>query len=150
MAALISCVAIYGLYAYEGDPEMLRHLVSLPTTRYFAQAAHLLLFLSYFTIGHWYAGATPGKWICGLRLVNRDGTAPSFLRCLARTGGYFVSGQLTLGIGFLLPLFRKGTETLHDLITHTHVADARPAPADAFAGATGTDLGTDPASERAA
>ncbi len=137
---LFLSVMALGVLKYGGDDLMMRAIVSDPSTRLFAQAAHVVLLLSYFTIAHWYFGRTVGKWILGLEVRHEGQVGLSFARSFGRSLGYLVSGQLTLGIGFLFPLFRADGRTLHDLLVNTDVAPlagdrfALPAPGEKSSG----------------
>jgi len=121
VVTLIACVALYGQFKYGGDPRLMRALALAPTTRNFIFWAHAAIYLSYFTLAQWYAGRTFGKFVLGLNVALSDGAELSFARSVARTFGYIVSGQLTLGVGFLLPLLRRDGRALHDIISGTQV-----------------------------
>lgn len=136
VGVLLACIFVYGTVKYGGDTLMLKSLANAKSTRTFTFWAHAMLYLSYFTLCHWYAGRTLGKWVMGLRVVRAENHAElSFGQSLVRSLAYLVSGQLTLGIGFLLPVFRRDGKTLHDILTGTIVSlqapevAALPAPA---------------------
>lgn len=122
VASLFLSVMAFGLWQYGGDELMMRAMLANPNTRLFAQLAHAILYFSYFTIAHWYFGRTLGKLLFGLELTHQGSTEITFGRSLGRSLAYVLSGQITLGIGFLLPLFRKDGRTLHDLLLNTDVA----------------------------
>ncbi len=67
-------------------------------------------------------GATPGKMIFNLRLVDREtGSNISFVKGgLRETLGKFIS-FVTLMIGFIMALFNRDRLALHDLIFSTRV-----------------------------
>ena len=121
--SLVLCVGAYGATALHGDPEQIRALLQAPSTKACLLYAHALIYLSYFTIAHWYAGRTVGKWLWGLRVTHQGGDL-SLPRAFGRSLGYLVSGQLTLCVGFLLPLFRRDGLALHDLLLRTEVVRA--------------------------
>lgn len=130
VGTLVACIFLYGALKYNGDAVMLKALFNAKSTRAFTFWAHAMLYLSYFTICHWYAGRTLGKWVMGIRVARAENGADlSFGQSLARSLAYLVSGQLTLGIGFLLPVFRRDGKTLHDLLTGTAVSMNEPARA---------------------
>jgi uncharacterized RDD family membrane protein YckC len=86
-----------------------------------------VLGLAYFVALH--AGpwqATPGKRLCGLRLVRDDGLPVGHGLALLR---YFALAlaSLPLGIGLMLAGFRSDKRGLHDMICGTHVVRARGA-----------------------
>lgn len=67
-------------------------------------------------------GASPGKMVMGLKVVNNDnGTNLSFmmagLRC---TVGYMISA-ITIFIGFIMAGVRQDKKALHDMIFNSHV-----------------------------
>ena len=80
------------------------------------------------------ASATLGMRVVGIRLLTVHGDRPSF----ARVNGRYLAQALsviTLGIGYLMMLFGRRRQTLHDLVSGTvvvRVADepavSRPAP----------------------
>lgn len=119
-------VMAFGLWQYSGDEKMLKAMMADPNTRIFAQLAHGILYFSYFTIAHWYFGRSIGKLFFGLKIHYRGQTELGFFHSLGRALAYTVSGQLTLGIGFMLPLFRQDGRTLHDIICNTDVRPLAP------------------------
>lgn len=122
----IACVFTYAALHYPGDAQALADLAASTQASHFTKAAHVLYYFSYFTIAHWYFGRTCGKWALGLTLRRQNGETLSLARSLGRSLLYVVSGQLTVGVGFLFPLWRKDGRTLHDLIATTEVVDAKP------------------------
>jgi uncharacterized RDD family membrane protein YckC len=76
---------------------------------------------AYFAIGWGLLGATPGKWLLGLRIVDHRGRYPiGLVRATLRLAAYSVS-SLTLCWGHLLPLFRGDGRALHDILAGTLV-----------------------------
>lgn len=65
-------------------------------------------------------GATPGKLILELQIVDGEGKRLSKGRATGRYFAQYISG-LTLGIGYLLPLWDPEKRTLHDMIADTRV-----------------------------
>ncbi len=65
-------------------------------------------------------GATPGKQMLGLRILNADGSRLTFGRAFLRHCGEWIS-RLTLGAGFLLVLITPQKQALHDLLAQTRV-----------------------------
>lgn len=120
MATLFAAVLAYGSWKYAGDPRLMKDMISSPSTQAFAQASHAIFFFSYFTLAHWYFGQTLGKWLMGVEVTHHRHSL-GFTRSLLRSLGYFVSGSLTLGLGYLPALFRQDERTLHDLIAGTDV-----------------------------
>jgi uncharacterized RDD family membrane protein YckC len=74
--------------------------------------------------GYYYPrmGATPGKRVMGLKVVDaRTGAYPTAGNAIFReTVGKSVS-SITLGIGFLMAAFRSDKRALHDLMAGTRV-----------------------------
>jgi uncharacterized RDD family membrane protein YckC len=77
----------------------------------------------YATLTHALAGATVGKWACGLRVVGPDGARPGLLRSAVRTALAGLSVGL-LGLGLVLALFTRSGRALHDLLARTWVVRA--------------------------
>ena len=82
------------------------------------------LAIGFFYYGWFYQnkGATPGKLIFGLRVVDTEtggniGYGKTFLR--QYVGGFVCT--LTLGIGYLMVAFRSDKRGLHDMIAGTRV-----------------------------
>lgn len=65
-------------------------------------------------------GATPGKQMFGLRVLNADGSRLTFGRALVRHCGEWLS-KLTFGLGFLMVLRTPQKRALHDLLARTQV-----------------------------
>lgn len=83
----------------------------------------------YFTLFYAAIGATPGKYLVGLRVVTRDGRPPRFGAAALRTLAYAASA-LPLYLGFLAVLVDNRRRSWHDKIAKTYVVhawDARPA-----------------------
>jgi uncharacterized RDD family membrane protein YckC len=70
---------------------------------------------------------TPGKRICGLQVLARNGDRAGIVRVFARTVAKVLSGML-LGIGFLLCIFTPRRQALHDLITRSVVVAGKVTP----------------------
>jgi uncharacterized RDD family membrane protein YckC len=74
----------------------------------------------YFFIFHALGGRTPGKRLCGLRVIDGYGRAPSVGRALGRTAAYGASALL-LALGFLWIGFDREKRGLHDWLADTYV-----------------------------
>jgi uncharacterized RDD family membrane protein YckC len=80
-----------------------------------------VLFYPLYVVGFWYArGATPGKMMLGLQIVNRDGSPLGLVASLLRFVGYLVS-TLVLMLGFLWIIWDKDKQGWHDKIAGTLV-----------------------------
>lgn len=120
VATVVFFVAVYSIWNYAGDARILKSIAASEEVRHFARFSHVILLLSYFTLAHWYFGKTVGKWALGLELKSHHGEI-SVWKSASRTVLFFLTGNLTFGLGFLLPVFRKDGRTLHDLLCHTDV-----------------------------
>jgi uncharacterized RDD family membrane protein YckC len=67
-----------------------------------------------------WGGRSPGRWLFGIRLVDRRGLAPAPGRAVARALLAVVSFVFCLA-GFWLSLFDRRGQTLHDKLTRTFV-----------------------------
>jgi uncharacterized RDD family membrane protein YckC len=65
-------------------------------------------------------GATPGKMVCGLKVVTAEGGPISYGRACGRFFAEILSG-LILGIGYLMVAFDEEKRALHDRICNTRV-----------------------------
>lgn len=81
----------------------------------------LMLFLGYFFLFMACGGQTPAKRILRLKVLRKDDQAVNWKSALLRTLGYFLSGPLLLGLGFLLIVVHPRKMALHDLIAGTTV-----------------------------
>lgn len=76
--------------------------------------------LIYFFVFWVWKGATPGKMICKLQIVDENGNKITWQRAALRLVGYFVS-TITLCIGFIMIGFDAKKQGLHDKIAKTYV-----------------------------
>jgi len=70
---------------------------------------------------------TVGKLIFKLKVMNNNFQRISFLKASCRYFAKFPS-LLTLGIGYLLPIFTEKKQALHDLVTNCVVVQNNPQP----------------------
>ncbi|HEX2912817.1 MAG TPA: RDD family protein [Chloroflexia bacterium] len=69
-------------------------------------------------------GATIGKKVFGMKVVQSDGSAPGFGRALLRqTVGYWISGAV-FGLGYLWVAFDEHKQGWHDKLAGTYVVRA--------------------------
>ncbi len=93
-----------------------------------------------------WQGATPGKLVAGIKVVDaRSGKHPSPLQAALRWAGYLVSA-IPLFAGFLWARVDAEGRTWHDRLSRTAVARSRPAPLDAKACSSATSPATGAAS----
>ena len=85
----------------------------------------VILFIVYLTIGNTGKLQTVGKFLMGIKVINRKTKENiSIISSLLRVLGYFLSFA-TLGIGFVFVLFSKKRLALEDLIAGTEVVTVR-------------------------
>jgi uncharacterized RDD family membrane protein YckC len=90
----------------------------------YSAAAMQIAFSLIYTVGFWTVeGATPGKLVLGLRIVDADGNQIGVGQALLRYFGYFLDG-VTLGVGYLMIVFSEKKQGLHDQIASTYVVRA--------------------------
>lgn len=71
--------------------------------------------------------ATLGMLLFKMKIYTYAGTRISFGRATGRyLAAYFLSGWLTLGIGYLMIAFTQRKQALHDFIAHTLVVVSPP------------------------
>ncbi len=87
----------------------------------FALVLGVLLAVVYSSVyGFLWGGRSPGRFLFGIRLVDKRGLAPGPGRAVARALLAVVSFGLCLA-GFWLSLFDRRGQTLHDKLTRTFV-----------------------------
>lgn len=74
----------------------------------------------YFTYFHGSVGQTPGKMLCGLKVVRVNGEPLGYARAFLRWVGYLPS-SLIFGLGFLWIAWDRHKQAWHDKIAGTHV-----------------------------
>ena len=94
------------------------HLILVPQLG--ALVARLAINAAYATFFVGRFAATPGKMVCGLRVVMADASPVSYGRALARHFAGMLS-SLTLMIGYVIAAFDPEKRTLHDHICGTRV-----------------------------
>lgn len=80
--------------------------------------AVFLLNMVYFTFFLATRGQTPGKMICGLKVIRFDGSPVSYGQAAVRTLGYYLN-HFTLCIGFLWVAIDPRKQGFHDKIAGT-------------------------------
>ncbi len=81
----------------------------------------LLLFISYFSLSYYLGqGQTPGKIICGIKIVDSNYKNPGLLMSIGRTLGYLTCYATGLFL-FALPYFTKKGFGLQDWISKSMV-----------------------------
>jgi uncharacterized RDD family membrane protein YckC len=88
----------------------------------------IALWWCYFAVGWGLFGATPGKRLCGLEIIDHQHRCPIGLtRGVLRLVAYSVS-SFTFGIGHLMVVFRPDRCALHDILAGTRVVRRRKGP----------------------
>jgi len=72
-----------------------------------------------------FLGATPGKWLCGLEVVDRRGERIGMLRSIVRAFAKILSSAV-LGLGYLPAFLTFDARTAHDMAAETRVVQAAP------------------------
>ena len=80
---------------------------------------YLYYAIIYFAVFWWVWGATPGKLIFGLRVVDESGGPIGIERALVRTV------QIPLFLGFIWATFDEQRQGIHDKMAGTYVIDKR-------------------------
>ena len=94
------------------------HAVKLMVLYLFIKLTLIFFFFSWFESSAWQA--TPGKYTCGLVVVDLEGRRISFRRAAIRTVGKFLSSNLLL-LGYALAFFNVEKRMLHDFLAKTLV-----------------------------
>lgn len=86
-----------------------------------AMSVYTIVFFSYFILLESSAKqATVGKGLLGMKVINRDGERLSILNAAGRNIARILSG-LIFAIGYLMVLFTKKRQALHDILAKTYV-----------------------------
>ena len=80
-----------------------------------------ILYITWF-VGRF--GATPGKMLFHMKIVNGDGSRIGYGQAFARYCGEFVVASLTFSIGYLMAAVDSEHRALHDRICNTRVVAA--------------------------
>jgi uncharacterized RDD family membrane protein YckC len=112
---------IGGIAGASGGGRLTRETIL--TIQFVSMGLNFILGVSYhvFFVGKF--GATPGKMLCKIRIVNADGSKVSYAKALGRYFGYFVSG-IICSIGFLMASWDDEHRALHDRMCNTRVIKA--------------------------
>ena len=78
-----------------------------------------VVFVWYCTIFWWLAGRTPGKQLFGVRVIDRKGHHPGFVRSFVRAVCYGISAIFL--VGFVWAAFDRRNQAFHDKIARTFV-----------------------------
>jgi uncharacterized RDD family membrane protein YckC len=110
----------WGLVAYVNLTRWPWDLINLAALMGLLLLLRIGLGAAYFSVFVGGCGQTPGKMLCGIAVVRRDGSAVRYGRALFRWVGYGVAA-FPFGLGFLGLLFTAERRGLHDWIAGTRV-----------------------------
>jgi len=108
-------IGLKGLHLESSSDELIRFLLGIYPSVWF------FLFFTYFTFFMAYGGQTPAKMLLRIKVLTKDQQPLTGWKAVLRTIGYFISGFLLLGLGFLVMIFHPQKRALHDLIAGTTV-----------------------------
>lgn len=80
----------------------------------------------YYVYLHGSGGQTFGKMAFRIMVVNEDGSPLDYRAAFLRWAAYFLSGALTLGIGYLWAAFDRRKQAFHDKVCGTLVIHVEP------------------------
>lgn len=92
----------------------------LPIINLFVQLVAIVARFAYFIFFVGKYGATPGKMICRLKIVDASGAAIGYGRATGRVFAQILSGMIC-GIGYIMAGFDEEKRALHDRICNTRV-----------------------------
>ena len=87
-------------------------------------SAAAAVWVLYFLLFWWMFSATPGKFLLGMRIVNKAGNPMGPLRTIIRLTFWSLT-HVFLFVGFLFILFNSRFQGLHDIIAGTFVINRR-------------------------
>jgi uncharacterized RDD family membrane protein YckC len=111
---IIGFVTTSSMIAAPTDPiAIMRGAMFSGLFQFCVQAAYTSFFLGKFS-------ATPGKMVCGLKVISPDNEPISYLRGFGRCCAEILSGMI-LAIGYLMAAWDPEKRALHDRICNTRV-----------------------------
>jgi uncharacterized RDD family membrane protein YckC len=113
VAASLIDAFIFGLVS--GVLVFVYSLFSSANTEVLLNITYLIVWTLYFPFMESRGGATFGKKLVGIRVLNANGEALSFGRSLARSFSKFISATIFM-IGFIMVGFTEKKQGLHDII----------------------------------
>jgi uncharacterized RDD family membrane protein YckC len=116
--------AIVGISIFPADPANIDPAVFISEMGSFQFVALIVTWLYFALMESSPRGATVGKMVLGLRVVDEQGNRISFMRATGRFFAKIVSG-IILFIGFLMIAFTDRKRGLHDIMAGTLVIKVR-------------------------
>jgi uncharacterized RDD family membrane protein YckC len=116
--------AVIGISLIPADPAKIDPVEFMSQMGSFQLIAVVVTWLYFGLMESSPRGATVGKMVVGLRVVDEQGNRLSFLRATGRFFAKFISA-LILMIGYLMVAFTERKRGLHDIIAGTLVVKVR-------------------------
>jgi uncharacterized RDD family membrane protein YckC len=123
LGSLWLLLGMWGLVAYAGGSRWAGDLLGLAVLAVLLLLAGIAIHGVYFVVFVGGCGQTPGKMLCRIWVVRRDGAGAGYGRALLRWIGSWLAA-LVLGLGFLGVLFTRERRGLHDWLSGTRVVRA--------------------------
>ena len=95
--------------------------------------------MAYMTVFEWAAGATPGKWLMGMRVIGEDGMPPSLWQVIVRNAVGFYERNPLLAVLCAIPvmMFSGKVQRIGDMLGRTVVVTKEAAAMAALTGRLG-------------
>ncbi|TMJ22120.1 MAG: RDD family protein [Alphaproteobacteria bacterium] len=116
--------AVVGISLIPADPAKIDPVEFMANMGSFQLVAVVVTWLYFALMESSPRGATVGKMVVGLRVVDEQGNRLSFLRATGRFFAKFIS-TIILFIGYLMVAFTERKRGLHDIIAGTLVVKTR-------------------------
>jgi len=116
--------AVVGISLIPADPAKIDPIEFMANMGSFQLVAVVVTWLYFALMESSPRGATVGKMVVGLRVVDEQGNRLSFLRATGRFFAKFISAVILM-IGFLMVAFDDRKRGLHDIIAGTLVVKTR-------------------------
>lgn len=84
----------------------------------------VFVIFAYGTIMEWCFGATVGKFVAGTRVMTSNGQSITLLRSAIRNFSKFITWAIPMNLAYFLLFLTPDNQTLHDILSGTHVYDA--------------------------
>ncbi len=123
LAIILSTVGLIALGMGSEGIDLLNEdqMMQLFGPLYFFNAIITIVYYTYF---HGATGQTPGKMVCKLKVVNRNGETIGYSRAFLRWIGYIIS-SFVFCLGFLWVVWDKNKQGWHDKIARSYVISTK-------------------------